>query len=134
MTSKQTFQTLIVVVSHWRIILNKVKSESTQSEQNDTIIQQDLDILTDQKFTIAQIRNAMSAYIENKNVSHLVQIKKEFLQTISFENTLNVNSPPSINFSLKVENNESLPHLISGHKSKTDSNRSCSSSSNASSR
>ena len=76
----------------------------------------------------------MSAYIKNKSVSTLNLDKKEHLQTISFENTLNVNSPPSVNFSSKIGNNESLHDLKSEHISKTDSNCSHSSSSKAPSR
>ena len=60
--------------------------------------------------------------------------KKEHLQIVSFENTLNVNSPPNINLSSKIRNNESLPDLKSEQKSKTDSSRSRPSSSKASSR
>ena len=79
------------------------------------------------------MRNAMSVYIENKNISPLNLDKKEHLQTISYENALNDNSLPNINLSSKIGNNESLPYLKSEHKSKTDSNCSCSSSSKASS-
>ena len=38
--------------------------------------------------------------------------------------TVKVNSPPNINLSSKIGNNESLPNLKSEHKSKTDFNRS----------
>ena len=60
--------------------------------------------------------------------------KKEHLQTISFENTLNANSQPNVNLFRKIGNNESLPDLKSELKSKPDSNRLRSSSSKASSR
>ena len=76
----------------------------------------------------------MLAYIENKDVSPLNLDKKEHLQTISFANTFNFNSPPNVNLSLKIGKNESLHDLKSEHKSKTDFNRSSSSSSKASSR
>ena len=49
--------------------LRKLTSEITQSEQNDTILQNEFDICTKQEFRIMQLRNAMSAYIENKSVS-----------------------------------------------------------------
>ena len=88
----------------------------------------------EQEFRIIQIRNAMTGYIKNKNVSPLNLDKKEHLRGISFDNTLNVNSPPSVNLSTKMGNNESLPDLKSEHKSKADSNRPCSSSSKSSSR
>ena len=75
----------------------------------------------------------MSAYIENKNVYPLNLDKKEHLQTISFENTLNVNFLSNVNLSTKIGNHISLPDLKSEHKSKTDSNRLRSSSSKVSS-
>ena len=109
-------------------------SEITHSERNDTILQKESDIFTEQEFRVIQIRNAMSACIENKNVFPLNLDKKEHFQTILFENNLNVNSPPNVNLSTKIGNNESLPDLKPEHKSKTDSNRSRSSSSKASSR
>ena len=65
----------------------------------------------------------MSAYIENKNFPPLNLDRKEHLQTISIENTLNVNSPPNKNLSSKIGNNESLPDLKYEHKSKAYSNR-----------
>ena len=76
----------------------------------------------------------MSAYIENKNVYPLNLDKKEHLQTISFENTLNVNFLSNVNLSTKIGNHISLPDLKFEHKSKTDSNRLRSSSSKVSSR
>ena len=54
----------------------------------------------------------MTAYIENKNVSPLNLDKKEHLRGISFDNTLNVNSPQNVNLSTKIGNNESLPELM----------------------
>ena len=59
----------------------------------------------EQEFRIIQKRNAMLAYIKNKNVSLLNLDKKEHLQTISFENILNVNSPQNVNLSTKFGNN-----------------------------
>ena len=76
----------------------------------------------------------MSAYIENKNVYPLNLGKKEHLQTISFENTKNVNSLPNVNLPTKIGNNKSLSDLKSEHKFKANSNGSRSSSSKASSR
>ena len=52
----------------------------------------------------------MSAYIKNKNVFPLY-LNKKHPQTISFENTLNVNSPQIINLSSKIGNDESLLDL-----------------------
>ena len=91
--------------------IRKLTSEITQSEQNDTILQKELDICTEQEFRIIQIRNTMLAHIENKNISPLNLDKKEHLQTFSFENILNVNSPPNVNLSTKIGNNDSLPDL-----------------------
>lgn len=54
----------------------------------------------------------MSAYIKNKNVFPLY-LNKKHPQTISFENTLNVNSPQIINLSSKIGNDESLLDLKS---------------------
>ena len=105
--------------------IRKLTSEITQSEQNDTILQKKRDICTEQEFRITQIGNAMSAYIENKNVSPLNLYKKENLQTISFESTWNINFLQNVNLSTKIGNNKPLPDLKSEHKSKTDSNRSC---------
>ena len=104
--------------------IRKLATEITQSEQNDTILGKELDICMEQEFRIIQIGNAMSAYIKNKNVSPSNLDKKEHLQTILFENNLNVNSPPNVTLSSKIGNNESLPNLKSEHKSKPDSNRS----------
>ena len=59
----------------------------------------------EEEFRIIQKRNAMSAYIKNKNVSLLNLDKKEHLQTISSENILNVNSPQNVNLSTKFGNN-----------------------------
>ena len=114
--------------------IRKLTTEITQSEQNDSILQKELDICMEAQFRIIQIRNAMSAYIENKNVSPMNLDKKEHLQTISFENTLNANSQPNVNLFRKIGNNESLPDLKSELKSKPDSNRLRSSSSKASSK
>ena len=80
------------------------------------------------------MRNTVSAYIENKIISLLNLDKKEHCQTISFENTLNVNFPPNVNLSTKIGNNELLPNLEYEHKCKPDFNHLCSSSSKASSR
>ena len=91
--------------------IRKFISETTRSEQNDTILQKKLDICMEQEFRFVQIRNAMTAYIENKNVSPLNLVKKEHLYVISFDNTLNVNSPQNVNLSPKFGNNESLPDL-----------------------
>ena len=65
----------------------------------------------------------MSAYIESKNVTPLNQNEKEHLQTISFENNLNLNSPPNTNLSSKIETIESLSILKSDHKSKNGDER-----------
>lgn len=54
----------------------------------------------------------MSAYIKNKNVFPLY-LNKKHPQTISFENTLHVNSPQIINLSSKIGNDESLLDLKS---------------------
>ena len=56
--------------------IRKSISEITQREQNDTILQKELDICTEQEFRIIQIRNAMLAYIESKIVSPLNLDKK----------------------------------------------------------
>ena len=61
--------------------IRKLTTEITQSEQNDTILGKELDICTEQEFRIIQIENAMSAYMENKNVSPSNLDKKEHLQT-----------------------------------------------------
>ena len=114
--------------------IRKLTTEIPRSEQNNTILQKELDICTEQEFRIIEIRSAMSPYIENKIVSALNLYKKEHLQTISFENTLNLNSPPNVNRSTKFGKIESLPVSKSKHKSKPDSNRSPSSSSKAFSR
>ena len=61
----------------------KFTSKITRSEQNGTIIQKKPDICKEQQFPnnfkIIQIRNAISAHIENKNISPLNSDKKEQL-------------------------------------------------------
>ena len=57
----------------------------------------------------------MSTNNENKNISPLNLDEKEYYQTISFENTLNVNYPPNVNLSTKIGNTELLPNLKFEH-------------------
>ena len=51
--------------------ITNLTSETTQSEANNTVLQKELDSCTEQKFRVIQIKKAMPAYIEHKNVSQL---------------------------------------------------------------